>query len=424
MSLVRRSNRLTEIVGLALVIFAAGCSDTMDDDPPTPSAPLLKLAELDASASHACGLTADGRAFCFGDNTHGELGTGDKTPLAGAPLAVSAGGAHFVQIETGDSFTCALAGPTGSTELDAMCWGTNEHGELGKSGTEDATIPGLVDSTEKFSNLSAGNSHACAVSSGNEVWCWGRNEAGQLGRGSTSPFERAPQKINMNLIETGVVSGVASFVQVSAGELHTCALASNGTPYCWGSDANGQLGIGAGDDSNTEPRKAVDLSVLATGESFIRIASGGRHTCGLTNGGVPYCWGENSSGQLGDGTKITAQNPSRMSVGDAKFFTQLSAGDAHTCGLTMSKIAYCWGSNARGQFGDGSELDESADPIAVDATELGADVFLKLASATGGDYTCGLTAAGDTFCWGTADAAVLDKDAGEHKKPLKVLRGD
>src|SRR5437016_41827 len=137
-----------------------------------------------------------------------------------------------------------------------------------------------------------------------------------------------------------------TFARVSAGGVHTCGVTSGGAGYCWGSNSVGQLGDGTTTNRSSPVPVGGGVSFAAVG------AAGGAHTCGVTAGGVAYCWGCNSNGQLGDGTTTDRSTPVLVAGGVS--FAAVSAGSYHTCGLTAAGAVYCWGVNITGQLGAGT----------------------------------------------------------------------
>jgi len=190
------------------------------------------------------------------------------------------------------------------------------------------------------------------------------------------------------------------FTSITSGGTHTCGLTSGGVAYCWGSNSNGQLGnglTGVGSDSAN-----VSSPVPVTGgRSFTSLVAGGQHTCGLEAGGKAYCWGSNAYGQLGDGLSgnglgSTAANRAILAaVAGEHTFTSLVSSSLgnHTCGLTSAGQAYCWGWNPSGQVGDGSAIDRSV-PVAIS----GGRTFTSLVA--GAMHSCGLESSGAAYCWG------------------------
>ena len=171
---------------------------------------------------------------------------------------------------------------------------------------------------------------------------------------------------------------------LAVGASHTCAVANRGPVYCWGDDTSGHLG-----DASRLPY-AVPMSVGA--ESFAQIVAGRAHTCALTTAGTAFCWGGNTEGQLGDGTQ--AVRSGAVALAQRGTFVSLVAGGDHTCGLTDEGAALCWGSNRVGKLGDGSLTAHSA------PNEVSGGTRFALLTA-GVDDTCGLTTDGRTACWGS-----------------------
>ena len=198
-----------------------------------------------------------------------------------------------------------------------------------------------------------------------------------------------------------------------------------GLPFCWGRGEAGQLGVAPPPttcplDGGTFP---CSSGPLAAGHlEFVQLAAGGAHTCGLTSAGGAFCWGSNSSGQLGDGTGTDHHEPGGVETGLT--FASIDAGAAHTCGLTSDGAAHCWGRNDRGQLGDGTTTDRSA-PVAV----TGGHTF-ELIVAGGFDIgqTCGLTSGGAAYCWGDNERGQLgigsggfgSEDLAPHREPTLV----
>jgi hypothetical protein len=175
--------------------------------------------------------------------------------------------------------------------------------------------------------------------------------------------------------------GVAA---IATGGAHSCAITLSGVTYCWGDNTWGQLG-----DGSLTTRTAPVLVV--GGPAFTALAGGAGHTCGLDAAGAARCWGNNATGQLGDGTRLARLTPTP--VQGTPPLTSIVLGRAHTCGLTGAGAAWCWGDNTFGQLGDSSTAVRSG-PVAV----VGSLVFTQLAA--GDDHTCGITTGGTAYCWG------------------------
>jgi alpha-tubulin suppressor-like RCC1 family protein len=278
----------------------------------------LAFTQITHGHRHACGLTTTGKAYCWGDNDRGQLGT-DTTLASEVPLAV-VGNLTFVSITGGGRQTCAL-----TVAGQAYCWGNNAYGELG-IGTRDEfgercfvpnggsyyacrKRPTAVSGGHTFSSISAGAIHTCAIRRGDgALFCWGLNDYGQLGTGpvTVNCSNRFGGQFACEVSPAPLNDGRA-YVSVSAGYLHSCAVATNGSGLCWGRNEGGQLGRSTAEQCTDANRIfyacGVTPAVVSGGRTFSVIDAGFQHSCGLTAGREIYCWGDNQYGQLGEGTR-------------------------------------------------------------------------------------------------------------------------
>lgn len=283
-----------------------------------------------AGSSHTCGLTSDGTATCWGANESGQLGDGLRRDRP-RPAAVRSD-VRFSALALGTAHTCGLAG--GGTPL---CWGKNLNGQLGDGSRNDTSSPRMVGGGIEFVDIVAGWDHTCGITGNGNVFCWGLNQDGQLGDGTR--LDQLQPKL--------ATGGMEALV---AGASHTCGITS-GQVMCWGSNAMGQLGTGRPEGSVT-PAVVSGLPGRPTA-----LAAGAVHTCALVQGGQMYCWGQNRSGQLGNGTTTGSNTPVEVTGGLR--FASISAGGAQTCGRTADGADYCWGLNQVGQLGDGTRTSRS-----------------------------------------------------------------
>ncbi len=238
---------------------------------------------------------------------------------------------------------------------------------------DGATEP--IENPLAITQVSVGSGHACALSSEGGVYCWGDGGEGQLGQGARADSGEPVR-----------VAGPVLFQSVSAGALHTCGLDQAGAAWCWGWNAYYQRG------NPTDTATARPVAVEG-GLRFTSLDAGGNHTCALTSDGQAWCWGYNRFGQLGDGTTNTSIGP--VPVSGSLRFRQISAGATHTCAVTATgSQTWCWGSNALGQLGVGSDTLFTTVPRRV----VGG-VALTQVSA-GMDHTLGVTSAGVLYAWG------------------------
>jgi alpha-tubulin suppressor-like RCC1 family protein len=277
-----------------------------------------------------------------------------------------------------------------SIAREVWCWGRNDSGQLGIGTTVDTASPALVQATGRsFTSVTSGGDHSCAIATDGRAWCWGANAQGQLGTGSlTSSLVPVP------------VAGGYTFTALSAGDSHTCGIVAEGALYCWGNNADGQLG-----DSTTANRSVPTL--VRGSHIFQSVSLGFVHTCGIAVGGVAWCWGRNNVGQFGNGTTTSAGYP--VPAANGLVFVSLSASLNYGCGVTTTRDIWCWGfkgTDVWGQLGDGGHAG-SALPVRVSGgltwASVTTGVYLysdESTNAGSAAQTCGVTIAGVTWCWG------------------------
>ena len=354
------------------------------------------IAQIGAGDYHTCALASDGIAACWGHNLYGQLGNGTNT-AAWVPVAVDMSGVlngkTLAEVSARGFHTCALA-----SDGTAACWGDNGSGALGNGATTNSTVPVAVDRSgvlngKTLAQVSAGPYHTCTLATDDTAVCWGSNWYGQLGNGANTA-----SSVPMAVDRSGVLNGKI-LAQVSAGYYHTCALATDGTPACWGWNWSGQLGDGTSTDSAVPV--AVDRSGVLNGKTLAQVCAGASHTCTLASDGTAACWGDNGSGQLGNGANTASWVPvavDRSGVLNGKTIAQISTGGSHTCALATDGTAACWGLNVYGQLGNVTNTDSTV-PVAVDVSGVLNGKTLAQVSA-GGSHTCALATDGTATCWG------------------------
>ncbi|HVT39358.1 MAG TPA: hypothetical protein VHE78_09955 [Gemmatimonadaceae bacterium] len=341
---------------------------------PTAVTGLRGVTAMSAALNHTCAVRAGGAAECWGDNTNNVLGGATSITQSSVPQPV-AGGIAFSAISTGTANTCGLA-----TSGTVYCWGSR----FDSDGTTIAISinPSPIQGGLSFVAIGVGSAsvklpgQVCGATAGNAAFCMGLNNVGQVGDATT-----------ITRVAPVAVTGNQTFTVLSAGGSNTCGLTPTGAAFCWGRNNLGELGSGG--VSVFEPSPVP----VTGGLSFAALAVGMFHSCALTATGAAYCWGSNSSGQLGNGAMSRTPNPSPIAVRGGLTFSKIAAGAAHTCGLTPSGVGYCWGSNAFGGLGDGTQTSR-AGPVAI----AGGLVFAGITAGT--EHSCAWTQAGAAYCWG------------------------
>jgi hypothetical protein len=301
--------------------------------------------------SELCGIDGVGAAYC---------GTfSDALAAVGHPTALEG-------ISAGHLFACGIDGSG-----IGLCWGSNGDGELGR-GTQGVhgviEPPAPVSGALRFDEIAAGSQHACGIATDGLAYCWGENALGQLGNGST---DRA--------LEPVPVLGAEQMLDIDTDLAITCAIRVDGTAACWGA---GHLG-------NATIHESHQPLGVTSAVTFTEISVAANHACALAATGQAWCWGLNDQGQVGNGAPGGVVDVP-TAIGGTLRFTEISAGDTHTCALRGNGEAYCWGAGATGT---GMEAAASV-PTRV-ATEH------RFATISAGELrTCASTAGGATFCWG------------------------
>jgi alpha-tubulin suppressor-like RCC1 family protein len=311
--------------------------------------------------AHACALKDSGQAWCWGDNTFGQLGTGDNSPRAMPSNVMSA--RVWTQLVAGAAHTCAL-----TADHQAWCWGDDGNGELGNGVVGVEPVPVLVDS-ESWIAIDAGGHHTCGLLASGHLRCWGTNTSGELG--TTAP--------SIAFSPVAVDPDDGDWAAVAAGSLQTCATKHDGSMWCWGGNASGQLGDPSDAAYNPHP-----LPVLNGAASWATPAAGVTTSCGLGTDHNLWCFG---------GTTTNSAAYEMMPVQVPGMWQAVSAGGYNTCAIDDAGGLSCWGQNAYGQIGDATYLQRNAPTHIADAPWR--------AVSFGGTRGCAIRGDGALACWGT-----------------------
>jgi alpha-tubulin suppressor-like RCC1 family protein len=284
-----------------------------------------------------------GSVQCWGYNYNSQLGDGTTT---NSPIAVTASEiTNAVAISTGSTFSCALL-----SDGSIKCWGNNYYGQLGDGTTTNQTTPATVSNVTSAVAISSGPDFSCALLSNGSMKCWGSNYSGQLGDGTTT-----------NRSTPVPVSNITNAVAIAAGGInwvqHSCAVLSTGAVQCWGDKGDYKPNLVPVAVPGISSATAVAVSGLTGGGTGWQI-----HACALLSDRTVQCWGQNESGELGNGTTLTSSVP--VTVTGITTARAIAAGYGDACAVLEDNTIKCWGNNDTGQLGNGT-MDSSATPVQV-----------------------------------------------------------
>lgn len=390
-------------------------------------------ASVMADRAQSCVRFGDGRIKCWGQNG-GWLGLGDYEDRGDEPGEMGANlpfvdlgsGVLVESIGMGEDHTCAVL-----TDHTVKCWGQNSSGELGLGDTRvrgigpgemtDNLPPVALGTGRAARQVVGGMDHTCALLDDGRVKCWGNNgQDGILGLGDTVNRGTAPGQMGDVLpsVDLGVDARAKA---ITAGGTHTCALLEDGRVKCWGSNLNGELGLG-----DTAPRGAAPSDMgealpaveLGTDRTAVSIAAGKSHTCAVLDNGWLRCWGWNAPGTLGvEDERDRGGQPGEMGdrlpdvhLGTGRVARVVAAGGYHNCALLDDDSVKCWGENDSGQLGVGDTLQHGSLPggmgDALPAVRLGTGRH-AVGITTGYNHSCAVLDDDSVKCWGRNDAGQL-----------------
>jgi len=382
-------------------------------------------ASVSASGSNKTCAIVSNELYCWGKNAtsgepwNGQLGDGTTTDSLTPVKVVQDPGvlANKVidDVVSAQYHSCALA--TGKV----YCWGYNGLGELGVASpstysSRPVEVGGAL-AGKTVTDIGATGNTTCAIAGG-KIYCWGENNKGTVGVNTTVAQYNSPQ-----LVYSGASNGlpsnyVATKLSTSGTRSHNMCAIADGKAYCWGNNERGQVGIGVANSTNIlYPRKVTDTGVLS-GKTVTAISQDGYfngdteypHVCAVADMRA-YCWGANSSGQLGNNSTTNSSVPVAVSTSSGamgtKDVTDIVAGLIHTCALANARV-YCWGGGGSGMIGDGSNFNRTT-PRAVKADSPSDALYGKTITAIGGGSNrgCAITIERKTYCWGVNNQGQL-----------------
>lgn len=397
-----------------------GACTSLPASGPAPDLPPTSWAQVSVGWGYECGIASNSQAYCWGLNSNGQFGNGTTTNSS-IPVPVDRSGVlnglTILSISAGSIRTCAIA-----SDHNAYCWGNNDNGELGDGTTNDSLVPVAVDTSGNFSgktvlSISTGTASTCAIASNNLLYCWGDAGTGQLGNAS-GVDRSSPVPVSTS----GVLSG-KTILSVQVANKRACALASDHQVYCFGMNTYGQLGNSTKSDSGIPV--AVTTSGALAGKTILKLALGvNSHSCVLASDNRPYCWGLNTSGQLGNGTRTDSSSPVAVDMTgtlSGKYVFTISTGSGNTCVVASDNEPYCWGVGDHGELGNNTFPSSVSLPTTVLSTgALNGKSLID--TQVGQTDICTIASDAQNYCWGDNTYGQLGNgNTNDSSVPSKVM---
>lgn len=322
-----------------------GDGTTTNRRQPTPVAVTTAHSHVSVGGMHTCAIDSAGELRCWGNNQFAQLGV---PPVADRPTPMP--------IPSPGPWTAVLSGVEFNLahhdNLSFWAWGNNASGSLG-IGEDIAWSPPVEQPIHDWRVLDVGGAHACGIRAEGSLWCWGRNFDGEVGTGGGTQDIDVPARVGED----------TDWVSVGLGGSHSCAIKSNGTLWCWGYNGFAQIGNGV-DPATTPPLQLYERRPvqIGTDDDWSFVTGGSYYSCGIRTDHSLWCWGDNAEGQLGVVTSPVVVTP--MQIGTRTDWQWIGAGLSHACGLTSDGALSCWGRNVEGQLGDGTDTTSSG-PVTV-----------------------------------------------------------
>ena len=380
----------TQMVGQQPRLIGSGCT--------TLSSSNQRRASLALGGNHTCVIDTKEQLWCWGYNNYGQLGINSQTSSSTLKLVSSFNRPQQV-VAAGTYQTCAI-----DIDRQLSCWGYCANGQIGNVGSctgssctttnpNCRSTPVNLTAVPNAVAVATGSSHTCAVNNSNQLFCWGSNNYRQLGNATLVTYSDYPNPQR--------VTALSNVVAVAAGYYHTCAVTnSSGSGYvdCWGNNTSGQIGNSTTNSPVTDPYRISVLSGKA-----VAVAAGAGHTCALNNEGRIWCWGNNAQGQIGNSVVSPTSTTYVLTLyeiptsGLRNRAVAIAAGGYHTCALSDDGKVWCWGRNNEGQLGLGDNVTPRTSPSSIPYFNNNAAVAI----AAGSNHTCAITENNELLCWGS-----------------------
>jgi len=364
-----------------------------DTTEPPPEPTTLAASQVTTGVSHSCAL-ALGSIYCWGSNEFGQVGNGATADALGPELVT--GTERYQNLCAGNEHTCGL------TDLgEVFCWGNNQRGQLGQGDRRALSRAARVSLPGNATQVTCGFAHTCALLGNAEAWCWGQNGEGELGLDDPYPGN-TPE--NADVLEP-VRVGDATYRSIGPGDGHTCLVRSDGALFCTGRNKQHQLG------SASDQIQERLLLRVGSDSDWVQVVSGQQYSCALRSDRTLWCWGSNTAIQSDEGSPLgipaeESITPSRVPGGD---WLSAVAHTFHTCAIARDANVWCWGRNAEGQLNSG-DVALRVGPVEIGRRATSLDVGLFT--------TCLVDGAGIVSCAGKNDNGELGTGDRERRYTL------
>ncbi|MGH7493184.1 MAG: T9SS type A sorting domain-containing protein [bacterium] len=349
---------------------------------------LTNVAELSGGAQHGLVIKGDGTVWAWGRNQKGQLGDNTTTNRS-TPVQVSSF-SNAVTVAGGIYHSVAF-----KSDGTIWTWGYNEFGQLGDNSTTDKTIPVLAAGLTGVIQIAAGGRHSLALRTDGSLRSWGFNYYFQLGDGTSTDRKKPIQVINLNDVK-----------KIAGGDAHSLVLKSDGTLRSWGQNLYAALG------DNTFNGRKIPVQVVSLAD-VVRVSAGGWFSVALKTDGTVWAWGHNASGQVGEGG-IDTSFPAPVQTSTINKIIDVTTGFQHAIALNSDGTVWTWGDNTYGQLGDGSTTDRYT-PVQISGL---ANI---IAIAGGKEYSLAVKSDGTIWAWGRNHVGQLgDNSTTDRINPVQV----
>ena len=290
---------------------------------------VFQWKQLSVGKHHACAIQGDESLYCWGENNYHQTSTNADDAFA-SPTVVSED--SWIDISVGINYACSL-----NESGTAYCWGNNQQGQCGQEFSESVDTPSQIESELSWRKISGGGQHTCGLATDDTLWCWGNNQNGQLGQPANGLIQSTvPQQV--------IADNVTAFMDVSAGDRHTCALDEENKLWCWGANEQGQCGTTISEGGTTMP------TLVSNNFVWNSLTAGSSITCAIRDNGSLFCWGAILFDEALPDHIVNTETPTLIDNNHS--YVQVDVGDGFIMAIDNEHQRYGRGQNNFGQLGN------------------------------------------------------------------------